>query len=143
MKIDNLEKLFESVYNESLQRFTEIGKDNFWAKINANKTGKSYAQSFLQLDRTGQTTPINLSGNLKKERYNWGNDVVNGTQHFTKNGDFNSFLIEKIYEELLLDRGRNVQDLLRNFFNDFKDELQNAGLAFSPLNLVDYEALVA
>lgn len=39
--------------------------------------------------------------------------------------------------------GRNVQDLLRNFFNDFKDELQNAGLAFSPLNLVDYESLVA
>ena len=68
---------FESIYNESLQRFTEIGKNNFWAKINANKTGTSYAQSFLQLDR-----------------------------------------------------GRNVQDLLRNFFNDFKDELQNAGLTF-------------
>ena len=71
MKSDILEKFFESIYNESLQRFTEIGKNNFWAKINANKTGKSYAQSFLQLDRTGQTTPINLSGNLKKERYNW------------------------------------------------------------------------
>ena len=49
MKIDNLEKLFESVYNESLQRFTEIGKNNFWAKINANKTGSPMLNLFYNL----------------------------------------------------------------------------------------------
>lgn len=39
MKINNLEKFFEIVYNESLWKFTEINKDNFGAKIDANKSG--------------------------------------------------------------------------------------------------------
>ena len=38
MKIDILEKLFKSVYNKNLQIFTEINKDNFGAKIDANKS---------------------------------------------------------------------------------------------------------
>lgn len=72
MKIDNLEELFESIYKNNLQKFTEINKDNFEAKINANKSGASYAQAFLRLDPTEQNTPIQLSGNLRKshkERY--------------------------------------------------------------------------
>ena len=51
MKIDNLEKLFKSVYNKNLQRFTEINKDNFGAKIDANKSGASYAQAQNVLQR--------------------------------------------------------------------------------------------
>lgn len=135
--------LFESVYNESLQKFTEINKDNFWAKINANKTGTAYAQSILQLSKIGKSTPISLSGNLKKERYIWNGNVVNGTQYFVGNASFNSFLIEKIYEELLLEKGKTSQKRLQKFFTDFKNELQKDGIAFSSLNFVDYDVVAA
>lgn len=146
MKIDNLEKLFESVYNESLQRFTEINKDNFGAKIDANKSGASYAQAFLRLDPTGQSTPIQLSGNLRKnhkERYQWDNDYVEGTMHFSRNAEYNSFLVEKLYEELLFERGAEAQNELQTFFTDFANELQRGGVIIGSLSLVDYNVIAA
>lgn len=63
MKGDDLEKFFESIYNESLQRFTEIGKNNFWAKINANKTGRSYAQSFYKDKSKKDSIPLGWNMN--------------------------------------------------------------------------------
>lgn len=81
LDIKDLQNFFESVYNESLQKLTEINKDNFWAKISSNKTGAAYAQSILQG--------------------------------------------------------------LQKFFADFKNELQKDGIAFSSLNLVDYNVVAA
>lgn len=146
MKIDNLEKLFESVYNESLQKFIEINKDNFRAKIDANKSGVSYAQAFLRLDPTGQRTPIMLSGNLRKnhkERYQWHDEYVEGTLSFSGNAEYNSFLVEKLYEELLFERGAEAQKELQTFFTDFANELQRGGVEMGHLNLVDYNAIAA
>lgn len=146
MKINNLEKFFESVYNESLQRFTEINKDNFGAKIDANKSGASYAQAFLRLDPTGQKTPIQLSGNLRKnhkERYRWNDEYVEGTLNFSRNAEYNSFLIEKLYEELLFERGTEAQNELQTFFTDFANELQRGGIEVGPLSFVDYNVIAA
>ena len=61
MKIDNLEKLFKSVYNKNLQIFTEINKGNFWAKIDANKSGAPYAQAQNELPRFLRTLQTNLN----------------------------------------------------------------------------------
>lgn len=146
MKIDNLEELFESIYKNNPQKFTEINKDNFEAKINANKSGASYAQAFLRLDPTEQNTPIQLSGNLRKshkERYYQNNDYIEGTLYFSKNAEYNSFLIEKLYEELLFEKGAKTQSKLQIFFTDFANRLQQGGLAVNLLNLVNYSAIAA
>ena len=134
---------FAETYKESLSKFMEINKDNFKTKFENNKSGASYAQSFLSLDSDGQNTPIQLLGTLKKDRYKWNNDFVKGTYHFTGNAEFNSFLLEKVYEELLLDKGPKAQEKLQKFFNEFVEGLQQSNVPFIQLNLVDYNVLVA
>lgn len=141
--MESLEKFFESVYTESLQRLTEISKINFKAKIDRDVSGREYARAFLKLDPTGQTTPIQLTGSLGKDKYKWENQDVNNSTHFTMNASYNTFLIEKLYEELLLDKGRGSQSKIQTFFLDFVEDLQKHGVPFNRVTFANYEDLVA
>lgn len=138
-----LYKLFESIYMESRIKLTEINKYNFGAKINNNVNGKSYAKSFLRLDPTGLNTPIHLLGNLPNDRYVFNNELIKGFVHFSIDENYNSFLIEKLYEELLLDVGKDRQVILKRFFTDFVKELEQNNLRFANINFIEYENLVA
>lgn len=63
--------------------------------------------------------------------------------HFSRNAEYNSFLVEKLYEELLFERGVEAQNELQTFFKDFANELQRSGVIIGPLSLVDYNVIVA
>lgn len=132
---------YKYVLNENI-RFTEISKDNFWSKIDANKTGEYFAKQFLAYDPTGQSIPIQLVGTLDKERYFYNGDIIKNSVHFNASPKYNSFLIEKVYEELLLEHGRAAQDALQKFFYDFGNTLMKSEyVKFAPLNLVDYDVI--
>lgn len=135
-------EFFEDVYNESLFRMVEVGQDNFRIKITNNTPGADYARAFLRLDPTGLSTPINLNRSLNKKRYKWGEDYVSGNLHFSRNNDYNTFFIEKIYEETLFSLGSDYQDRVRNFFTDFVNELRTQ-VGFNQPNFVDYKEIVA
>ena len=141
--MNSLYNIFESIYKESLIKLKEINIDNFWTKINNNINGSTYAKSFLCLDPTGLNTPIHLLNTLPNERYIFNNELVKGFVHLTSDGAYNSFIIEKLYEELLLKVGKKMQDKLKKFFTEFVNELKQNNVIFINLNFIDYDTLVA
>jgi hypothetical protein len=107
------------------------------------KTGREYANAFLALAKAGKDTPINLQGTLKPERYKIGDNIISGSYIFTGNAALNTFLIERVYEELLLAKKGADQKAIQKFFRDFKNTLEEGGIQFTPLNLVDYRVIAA
>lgn len=133
--------VFEKVYNECSQRLTEVGEKNFWSKIVNGKSGLAYANAFLTLYKQGHDTPINLEGTLNPERYLFGNRMIRGIQQFTNNGKMNTFLIEKIYEEMLLAHKGQFQKEIQSFMKSFMLGLSKGGIEFVEPNFVDYKAV--
>ena len=136
------ENLFGKIYNETRQHLTEVGAANF-AKQMQVKSGREYANAFLALAKAGKNTPINLQGTLKPERYKIGDNIISGSYMFTRNAALNTFLIERVYEELLLAKKGADQKAIQKFFRDFKNTLEEGGIQFTPLNLVDYRVIAA
>lgn len=135
MENNSMMSLFEKVYNENNKtRFTELRKDNFVSQIKNHISGFEYADKFLTLDPTGQTTPINFDGTLSKKEYVFEGDIITGSTHFTKNPKFNSFIIEILYKESLL-KYPKAQKVLQVFYQQFADGLQTA-LSFDKINFV-------
>ena len=79
-----------------------------------NKTGMSYARSILTLANQGYETPINLEGILNGKRYIFNGHVIALNNRFSSNKELNSFLIEKLYEELLFKHKK-----LKKHYNHF------------------------
>lgn len=135
--------LFEKVYNEHAQRLTEVGQKSFFTKITDGKAGSAYAQAFLDLYKNGNDTPINLEGTLNPSRYKFGDNIVSGSYHFSNNAPLNTFLVEKVYEEMLLAHGRKLQRQMQSFMRDFIARMAEGGIEFTEPHFVDYNALVA
>ena len=55
----------------------------------------------------------------------------------------NTFLIEKIYEEMLLAHGRKYQKNIQSFMRSFMSRLNSGGIEFVEPRFVDYNVLVA
>lgn len=135
--------VFEKVYNECVQRFTEVSQKSFWIKLADGKPGSAYAQAFLNLLKVGSNTPINLEGTLSPGRYRFGNSIVSGTYYFRDNKEFNTFLIEKVYEEMLLAHGKKFQRQIQSFMKSFIAKMAEGGIKFAEPHFVDYNVLVA
>ena len=136
--------IFENIFKENKIKLDEVSPVNFWNKILDNRTGTDYAQSVLKLKKLGHETPINLNGNLKNNRYILGDHIISlKNNRFSSNKELNSFLIEKLYEELLLEHGEKAQKVLQSFFIGFKDTLKQDSYQFVPLHFVDYSELIA
>ncbi len=133
--------VFERVYNENTQRLTEVGQKSFWLKLADGKPGSAYAQAFLDLFKAGNDTPINLEGTLNPDRYKFGDNIVSGTHHFGGNKELNTFLIEKVYEEMLHAHGRKYQRNIQAFMRDFMLRLSEGGIEFAEPHFVDYSAV--
>lgn len=134
---------FERVYNENTQRLTEVSQKSFWLKIVNGISGSAYAQALLNLLKAGKDTPINLEGTLRPDRYKFGNNTISGARYFGNNKMLNTFLIEKIYEEMLLAHGRKYQKNIQSFMRSFMLRLSSGGIEFTEPHFVDYNALVA
>lgn len=135
--------LFERVYNENTQRLTEVSQKSFWLKIVNGISGSAYAQALLNLLKAGKDTPINLEGTLRPDRYKFGNNTISGARYFGNNRMLNTFLIEKIYEEMLLAHGRKYQKNIQSFMRSFMLRLSSGGIEFTEPHFVDYNVLVA
>lgn len=135
--------VFERVYNENAQRLTEVSQKSFWLKIVNGVSGSAYAQALLNLLKAGKDTPINLEGTLSPDRYKFGNNTISGARYFGNNRMLNTFLIEKIYEEMLLAHGRKYQKNIQSFMRSFMSRLNSGGIEFVEPHFVDYNALVA
>ena len=100
----------------------------------ANKLPQSaleeYAQALLNLLKAGKDTPINLEGTLSPDRYKFGNNTISGARYFGNNRMLNTFLIEKIYEEMLLAHGRKYQKNIQSFMRSFMSRLNSGGIEF-------------
>lgn len=135
--------VFERVYNENAQRLTEVSQKSFWLKIVNGVSGSAYAQALLNLLKAGKDTPINLEGTLSPDRYKFGNNTISGARYFGNNRMLNTFLIEKIYEEMLLAHGRKYQKNIQSFMRSFMSRLNSGGIEFVEPHFVDYNTLVA
>ena len=135
--------VFERVYNENAQRLTEVSQKSFWLKIVNGVSGSAYAQALLNLLKAGKDTPINLEGTLSPDRYKFGNNTISGARYFGNNRMLNTFLIEKIYEEMLLAHGRKYQKNIQSFMRSFMSRLDSGGIEFVEPHFVDYNTLVA
>lgn len=133
--------VFERVYNECTQKLTEVGQKSFFMKIADGKAGSAYAQAFLDLYKNGNDTPINLEGTLDPSRYRFGDNIVSGVHHFGGNKELNTFLIEKVYEEMLHAHGRKYQRNIQAFMRDFMLRLSEGGIEFAEPHFVDYSAV--
>lgn len=135
--------VFERVYNENAQRLTEVSQKSFWLKIVNGVSGSAYAQALLNLLKIGKDTPINLEGTLSPDRYKFGNNTISGARYFGNNRMLNTFLIEKVYEEMLLAHGRKYQKNIQSFMKSFMFRLSSGGIEFVEPHFVDYDILVA
>lgn len=135
--------VFEKVYNKRNQRLTEVSQKSFWLKIVNGISGSAYAQALLNLLKAGKDTPINLEGTLSPNRYKFGNNIISGARYFGNNKMLNTFLIEKVYEEMLLAHGRKYQKNIQSFMRNFMLRLSSGGIEFVEPHFVDYSALVA
>ena len=135
--------VFEKVYNKRSQRLTEVSQKSFWLKIVNGISGSAYAQALLNLLKAGKDTPINLEGTLSPDRYKFGNNTISGARYFGNNKMLNTFLIEKIYEEMLLAHGRKYQKNIQSFMRSFMSRLSSGGIEFVEPRFVDYNVLVA
>ena len=135
--------VFERVYNENAQRLTEVSQKSFWLKIVNGVSGSAYAQALLNLLKVGKDTPINLEGTLSPDRYKFGNNTISGARYFGNNRMLNTFLIEKLYEEMLLAHGRKYQKNIQSFMRSFMSRLNSGGIEFVEPHFVDYNTLVA
>ena len=135
--------VFERVYNENAQRLTEVSQKSFWLKIVNGVSGSAYAQALLNLLKAGKDTPINLEGTLSPDRYKFGNNTISGARYFGNNRMLNTFLIEKIYEEMLLAHGRKYQKNIQSFMKSYMSRLNSGGIEFVETHFVDYNTLVA
>ena len=135
--------VFERVYNENAQRLAEVSQKSFWLKIVNGVSGSAYAQALLNLLKAGKDTPINLEGTLSPDRYKFGNNTISGARYFGNNRMLNTFLIEKIYEEMLLAHGRKYQKNIQSFMRSFMSRLDSGGIEFVEPHFVDYNTLVA
>ena len=135
--------VFEKVYNKRNQRLTEVSQKSFWLKIVNGISGSAYAQALLNLLKAGKDTPINLEGTLSPDRYKFGNNIISGARYFGNNRMLNTFLIEKIYEEMLLAHGRKYQKNIQSFMRSFMARLSSGGIEFVEPRFVDYNVLVA
>lgn len=135
--------IFEKVYNKRNQRLTEVSQKSFWLKIVNGISGSAYAQALLNLLKAGKDTPINLEGTLSPDRYKFGNNIISGARYFGNNRMLNTFLIEKVYEEMLLAHGRKYQKNIQSFMRSFMSRLSSGGIEFVEPRFVDYNVLVA
>ena len=135
--------VFEKVYNECTQRLNEVSQKSFWIKLADGKSGSDYAQAFLNLLKVGNDTPINLEGTLNPTRYKFGDSTVSGAHYFGSSREFNTFLIEKVYEEMLLAHGRKYQRAILAFIKDFMIKLSEGGIKFAAPHFVDYSVIAA
>ena len=135
--------IFERVYNKRNQKLTEVSQKSFWLKIVNGISGSAYAQALLNLLKAGKDTPINLEGTLSPDRYEFGNNTISGARYFVFYRMLNTFLIEKIYEEMLLAHGRKYQKNIQSFMRSFMSRLNSGGIEFVEPHFVDYSALVA
>ena len=135
--------VFERVYNENAQRLTEVSQKSFWLKIVNGVSGSAYAQALLNLLKVGKDTPINLEGTLSPDRYKFGNNTISGARYFGNNRMLNTFLIEKIYEEMLLAHGHKSQKNIQSFMRSFTSRLNSGAIEFVEPHFVDYNTLVA
>lgn len=122
------EELFQEVYNESLQKFTEVAVTTFTnllkgalhKGISASEAGHDFGKKFAKKPYENSLQPVS-------------NVIDNATIETFRNDkpDINTKLIETVYTDTLLNFKDNPK-AVKDYFEAFVEEIKAVGVPFAP-----------
>lgn len=122
------EELFQEVYNESLQKFTEVAVTTFTnllkgalhKGISASEAGHDFGKKFAKKPYENSLQPIS-------------NVIDNATIETFRNDkpEINTKLIETVYTDTLLNFKDNPK-AVKDYFEAFIEEIKAVGVPFAP-----------
>ena len=122
------EELFQEVYNESLQKFTEVAVTTFTnllkgalhKGISASEAGHDFGKKFAKKPYENSLQPVS-------------NVINNATIETFRNDkpEINTKLIETVYKDTLLNFKDNPKSV-KDYFEAFVEEIKAVGVPFAP-----------
>ena len=132
--MNNLEKFFEAVYNEShVLRLNEVSVSTFSEKIkralgkgeNLRIAGAMFGKKFAEKAFENTLQPrSNVLEDINVERFN------------REHPDINTKMAEVFYKDLLVDFSKENHQGVKDYFDGFLSSIQAAGVQFEPSSLL-------
>lgn len=132
--MNNLEKFFEAVYNEShVLRLNEVSVSTFSEKIkralgkgeNLRIAGAMFGKKFAEKAFENTLQPrSNVLEDINVERFN------------RERPDINTKMAEVFYKDLLVDFSKENHQSVKDYFDGFLSSIQAVGVQFEPSSLL-------